>query len=402
MPKSTDTSGALTPEEARRLVTEAGSIDKAAKLGGHPVGRFRTFCRELGISAKRGKSFPVFDPSEDVPRELLLEQENRELVAQVRRMSELAVRDERILEAAQEILPALKPRYEPRRTDRRKKPVMTPHEAVLLWGDVHAAEVITEDESGGLNAYDWSEMLDRHSRITESVMSFIEHRPYEVPVLHIAGLGDFLSGTIHDLSETNEKVILEATLQFGVDMANWVESLIPVFDRVNLVAVHGNHGRTSQIPKSKRTAVENYDWLAMEILKLRLGGYSSVTVEASKSPYAIMDVLGKKFFVFHGDGVRSSMQGFPAGGLVRRVREFEKTFSAHGRLDYFVCGHFHQAQVLDQGRIFVNGSVVGPNGYSLKNYGGGSPAQQTLLMVHPTMGITEVLPIDLPYQRGRS
>jgi predicted phosphodiesterase len=380
----------MTPEIARLLVAEHGAVDRAALAGGFPVGKFRALCKAndiVGVRPTRPSSAKTVaaPPADDIDTDDALAQENRDLRLKVGALTRRANRDDRLLELAGESVRALKPSPKPARDKRSRKEVA--QEAVLLWGDVHASEVITADESGGLNTYDWDEMLRRHYRVTESVLSFLDHRTFPVTKLHVAGMGDFLSGSLHDLGETNELPDVESCFQFGVDAGDWLADLAKNFDSTQLVAVHGNHARTTLKPTTKKSAVTNFDWLAMEILKLRVAGHP-ITVEASRSPHAIMQAAGFKFLVTHGDGAS-------LGALQKRVAELEKTFSPHGHILAFLFGHFHQANALAQNRIIVNGSMVGPGGYSLRSYGGGAPAQQTLLLVHPTRGITEVLPLDL-------
>jgi predicted phosphodiesterase len=94
----------------------------------------------------------------------------------------------------------------------------------------------------------------------------------------------------------------------------------------------------------------------------------------------VREVAGLKFLLWHGDGVRSSMPGVPWGGVMRRWNELKSTYAAQGTLlDYVVVGHFHQACVVPG--VFMNGSVVGPNAYGLKNFGGGQRATQLLITV---------------------
>jgi hypothetical protein len=80
---------------------------------------------------------------------------------------------------------------------------------------------------------------------------------------------------------------------------------------------------------------------------------------------------------------------------MRRATTLSQTYTAKGLpLDHLCVGHFHQANIVDQGRVVMNGSVKGVDEYSLKAFGGGGSPQQLLLVFHPKKGLTEVCFLD--------
>ena len=100
----------------------------------------------------------------------------------------------------------------------------------------------------------------------------------------------------------------------------------------------------------------------------------------------------------HGDGIRSTMPGVPWGGVVRRVTVLESQFTAARQpLDYIALGHFHTQNALDgvATKTFTNGSVKGADEYSLKQFGSGRPAAQSLLSFHPKRGWTGNYAVEL-------
>ena len=132
------------------------------------------------------------------------------------------------------------------------------------------------------------------------------------------------------------------------------------------------------------------------ILGLRLAKHPSIEVNVPKSPYEVVEVAGRKLFIWHGDGVRSTMPGVPWGGLVRRTNELRKTYEpAFGHIDHFICGHFHEPNVVSNKSLIVNGSIKGIDEYSLKAFGGGADATQLLLVFNDKYGLTEPAYLDL-------
>lgn len=329
-----------------------------------------------------------------VSREEMLEQEVRELRRRAKQTRDMDVLDERLLDLVRETVSPLRPRYSAPKLDRSRG--KTPHRFVLQWSDLHACEVVDREQMNGLNAFDWDVMLKRHERLATSLLSYKDNRPYAVEGLHVFALGDMLTGDIHDeLRVTNEKVLTEGTFQLALDMAAWLEELVPEFPEIRVSCVFGNHGRRSKKPSFK-SAYDNWDWLFYQTLALALRSYPSVTFEISKAAHLAVEVYDRRFLLWHGDGVQSNMPGVPWGGIQRRTKELSDTYARLGRpIDHFAVGHYHEPNSVFGGRILMNGSVKGQDEYSLARFGGGHPAMQYLHTFHPRRGLTDSSRLDL-------
>jgi predicted phosphodiesterase len=171
-------------------------------------------------------------------------------------------------------------------------------------------------------------------------------------------------------------------------MAEFIATeLVPLYKRIRIAAVVGNHGRTSRKPEFK-SANKNWDWIAYKVMELRLAEFPQVSIQLPAGYEQVVEVCGKNILMFHGDGVPTNMPGVPWGGIQRRTKELSDTYAALGiRVDHFALGHYHEANVVGQKRILMNGSIKGPDEYSMKRYGGGRPACQLLHTFHPTRGL---------------
>lgn len=348
---------------------------------------------ELGLPAPAAKK-PAPVIGEEVSREEVLEHEVKELRRQVAAARKMEVFDHRALGLLEATIEAREPSYEPVEVSHDAD--MTTHKFVLLWSDLHAAEQVSYEQMNGLNEYNWEIMLQRHDRMTRALLSFLKNRPYPVDELVILGLGDQVTGDIHDeLRETNELVCTEAAVQLGLDAAEWVASLAPYFPKISLHAVVGNHGRTTRKPEFKNPH-KNWDWIVYKIMELRLAEHENVSIEVPRSFEHVVEVFDRHILMFHGDGIPTNMPGVPWGGVQRRTKELFDSWMAQGvYVDHFALGHFHEANVVGQKRIWMNGSVKGPDEYSKKRFGGGRPACQVLCVMHPTRGLTETAFLDL-------
>ena len=334
---------------------------------------------------------------EEVSEVEILRERVKELEGRARRDRKSQVQDERITVAVEEVIRTAGPGYTPKPIKKRK-PSGTGHEFVLLFSDTHASEIVSSEETNGINSYNWDTMLERFDRIREGVFSYADNRPYPIDRLRVLMLGDMLSGDIHDeLSETNEFVMSEATVKLGKDLANFTASFEERFQEILVDGIVGNHPRAKRKPQAKQ-GYNNADWTAYQIASIHNGDSDRIKWDIPKANQHLVNICGHDCLLFHGDGIRSSMPGVPWGGVSRRVNALSAQYRTLNRDIYaYFCGHFHTANLVQTaaGWIAMNGAVKGPDEYSIKQFGGGAPAQQALLTFHPEHGLTDFSVIDL-------
>ena len=385
-------------EELKKLCAEFGYTEVARQLD-IPASTLQNYLRRRAIPTTKQKQTTAKVDLTDLPAQPseteLLQARVKELEKQVRKDRKNQVYDERVTQAVEASIQKAKPKYSPRAIPKAKTKGTT-HEFVLDWSDLHAGEIVSLEETGGINEYDWDIMLKRLDRVREALFSYQDNRPYRVKKLYVFALGDMLSGNIHaELEATNEIPLAEATVQLGIDGAEWIESLTERFEEVEVHGVVGNHPRAHKKPWAKQ-GYDNADWTAYHIMSQALRKNDRIRFEIPKANQHRVIVAGRfPNLIWHGDGVRSSMPGVPWGGIMRRVASLRNQYQqANQPVEYFHCGHFHTANAVEQGRIIVNGSVKGVDEYSLKAFGGGQPPVQVLSTFHPTRGLTDVSFLD--------
>lgn len=268
------------------------------------------------------------------------------------------------------------------------------HEHFLQLSDVHAGEVVEEEAVNGLNKYNWNVMEDHHDELLRGVCSFKENRPYPIRNIHIGILGDMVSGIIHEeLTNTNEFPIIKASYKYGLTLAAFIEKLAQIYEEVFVDAVVGNHGRLYPKPQAKEK-YNNFDYLTYQVARLRLAQYKNIhwTIpESSKHPIIICK---RRIVLWHGDGPRTTMIGVPWGGIIRLCNNITNEWArAKMPIDYFATGHWHEPNVVRN--ILINGSMIGPNEWSLDRFGYGTEPTQLLHTFHPVHGLAETCYIDL-------
>lgn len=376
--------------------------------------------RKNGITSDQWRKAKAWVPREkdqgddlSVSEEEILRQRVAELEKALRKDRKSEVMEERLVRAIETSAAASLPVYNARtpqpmktaagKKAKKKKDQEPQHEMVLLWSDTHAGEVVSREETNGLNEYNWDIMWKRHDRMREAIYSYLDNRPYPIEKLHVIALGDMLSGNIHDeLVATNEEPYMEVLADFACDGAAWLAQFGERFKEITFTGVVGNHPRAHRKPWAKN-AYDNGDYLVYRYMKSLLESNEQfVEWNIPKASQTVVEVCGKQIFCWHGDSVRSSMPGIPWGGVMRRANNLALNFQKQvGKsIDLFVCGHFHNGSFVnsDAGQVVLNGSVKGADEYSLKAFGGARPAQQFLLTFHKRHGVTDLSMLDLQEQ----
>ncbi len=354
------------------------SIRHIADGLGVPRTTLSDYVQRTGLVAQRHeKTLPADARVPDaVSREEVLEAEVRELRARSSNERRSEVADERVLSAIKEALGATPPRVRDFRVPAAKAGAY--HRQAVLLSDWHGGEVVNPAQVGGLNEFNWEILERRVDDVRDALLSFKAVRP-PLTGLDIWFLGDMVSGDIHEeLSVTNEYPVAEQAVKAGHLMGRLVAELAPHYPELSIDCVSGNHARTKQ-PHASKNVFDSWDWTAFQIAQAFTRDLPNVSWNIPRSGMTVKTIAGMNWLLWHGDGVRSSMPGVPAGGVTRRTNEFRKQFAQQGtRLDGFACGHFHSAN-LWAGNVLINGSLIGTNEFGLKNFGGGEAPTQLLL-----------------------
>jgi hypothetical protein len=158
------------PERLRAALAEHGTWVAVSKATSTPESTLKTWAGKLGVSARIARS----GEGDSTPDERLVQQ-----------------------------------------NDLLKLGDRTAQELVLLWSDLHAAEVVSLEETRGINEYNWSIM---EQRMEDRSGGLLAHRPLRLQHLdaHVAMLGDMLSGDIHEeLKVTNDRPLAEAVVDLA-------------------------------------------------------------------------------------------------------------------------------------------------------------------------------------------
>jgi len=265
-------------------------------------------------------------------------------------------------------------------------------DAVLLLSDLHAGEVVRAEELNGLNKYNFDICTKRLKYLSDSIRDIVKNKltGYKFKKLHILGLGDFVSGCIHEeLLEGNDGNIIEWTTNLAYVLAQMIRELATDFELIEFVGVVGNHGRLTKKPRFKYRYV-NWDYVCYQMLSMFLANQKNVKFFIPKSFWTLHTINHNSFLLLHGDNIKSSLS-IPWYGISKMVANLKELLEANNqKFNYVVLGHFHNRGLLDnvKGETIINGSLIGGNEYSIGKLFTSSEACQHFCGVHSKRGVT--------------
>jgi hypothetical protein len=236
----------------------------------------------------------------------------------------------------------------PKWIDSKRLTIGHPGVPMTMWSDWHWGEVVNRVEVGGVNAFNRTIAKQRLRTLVDSTIDFAFNHMVkpEYPGIVICLAGDFFTGTIHDdLRETNEGFVFQILSELQDQMAAAITRMADAFGRVFIVAVVGNHGRTTLRPRTKGRVYENYEWNLYCQLERYFRGDRRVQFMIPGEIDAFFSVLGHKFLLTHGDalGVKGGDGIIGAlGPIARGTIKVGRSEAQIGRdFDTLLMGQWH-------------------------------------------------------------
>ena len=205
-----------------------------------------------------------------------------------------------------------------------------------------------------------------------------------------------ISGDIHDeLRETNMGHTSEHVLALFDALANNIKILKKLFKNIYIPCTFGNHGRLTKEYRYKTAAATNMDWLLYNLLAKHFKEDKDITFDIPTSFDVIYKIFDTTYLLTHGDRIGASGGGGILGslpGILRGMKRIKSNnHSMKKYIDHIVMGHFHTYVVMEDGTI--NGSLKGPDEYSLGSRFDPEPPRQAMWLTDSKNGITLRMPI---------
>lgn len=200
---------------------------------------------------------------------------------------------------------------------------------------------------------------------------------FNVERLILAVIGDVIeSYTMHGIESSigcefnNPRQIDEAVESL------WFDVLVPLAKTglaIDFVGVTGNHDRTEAKKTMNKPGENQVTWIIYKGLErlAKTAGLTNVKFHIPEESYAVLDIYGSPCLYEHTDGM-GAPERKPFETLIqKRSKQIGK------QIDFLRGGHWHEYMCYDRGRIIINESVAGQDGYS-ETMGFNSSAGQTI------------------------
>lgn len=275
---------------------------------------------------------------------------------------------------------------------------------VMLISDEQVGEHVVAAEIEGVNHYDHNVYVERHRICAQKLVEITEHHmgDQRCPVACIGFLGDAISGEIHaELAETNSLQSVPSAALVVETRRNAIDFWLKYFEKLIVIVIPGNHGRTTIKPRFKRYTKMNYETLIGWWLQSLYAKEPRVKIVVPESGDYLLPVWGRGLFFTHGDRM-GAMSGKGAGmgfagpvlPIVRGSKNIREQQASFGRrIDYIHIGHFHEQG--EAGGTFFNGTMAGYSEFAHGLRFRAAPAVQTLYFMNEEYGATARWPIYL-------
>lgn len=267
--------------------------------------------------------------------------------------------------------------------------------AILALGDWHVEERVDPKTVNGFNEHT-PDIASKKIKTTFSKaieLIEVERSMSNIGEMVVALLGDFITGYIHpELEESNYSSPTEAIIFAADHIAGGLEMLLREFKGEIIVpAVCGNHGRTTPKQRIATSYKNSYEWAMYKFLEREFRNQPRVKWKIENGYHNYVNVQGRVVRIHHGHAFKyqGGIQG-PAVPIRRKVAQWDTQKAAW--MDLF--GHLHIHEVIQAGKIVINGPLIGYGAYGEFAVGGKCPAMQTLIVVDSTRDIpTAIKPI---------
>lgn len=239
---------------------------------------------------------------------------------------------------------------------------------VALASDWHTCELVTSAQSNGMNVHDPEIGRERAFRWARNLVTMVKlsQSRLDVKTLVLWLGGDFLVNLgLHYGGFWGVMITPEAEARLIrnllVEIIAYIRAELDV-ERIHIPTSWGNHDRSSEKIIPGHAKDFSHASIIYEDLAAWFAGDPSIDFQIATAEWNLVDVHGYPILFHHGHAIR---YGGGVGGisipLLKKAGVLQRDYAFRT-----ICvGHFHQYQVFGAGQAVMNGSLVGPNGYSV-------------------------------------
>ena len=282
--------------------------------------------------------------------------QKREFSAIIRRQARLEHLEDCVKETIKQYEPIKLPEITSNNNDKK--------EAMIAISDWH----IGMKFEGRFNTFNHSIAEERINKVKKKTSDVIDKE--NINRLHIANLGDMISGGIHVSTRVQaEEDVIQQVIRASEYLKDFIKTFLDKGIEVEYYHIIGNHGRY-QANKSEVAGIEeNFEKLIFTILETAFSQYKNFRSQQCKDGLIETEIASKKIILNHGDYDKNTNAAMRLPQLFGYVP------------DYIISGHIHHSVSKDFGvtEHIVNPSLIGADDYATGGRFGGKPGQKLIL-----------------------
>ncbi len=318
------------------------------------------------------------------------ERRERRQLAELRAMLAQSMLHIDRLEKENEVLYGLEDREQVKAWEMPKRAKIGEATAVLSWSDWHPEQVVTLQETNGLN--EWGpEHCERAVKLmlrkTCDTMLPRYRQNAKIEQITVWAGGDMLEGYLRDENLVHNAMTPIRAAQFVEDLLE--RALRTLADNsgakvIDVVTSTGNHGRTTEkMWKSGRNDM-SYETIVYDHLRKTFKNHRKIRWHAEQGEMTYYGIYDWNCRFVHGDSIkyRGGRDGLSSPAMIQ-IRKWNDQKWA----DFSFFGDKHSYLWNDQGGFVANGALCGYSAYSLA-YGRTTPCQ-AFSVVDRDRGLTD-------------
>lgn len=282
--------------------------------------------------------------------------QKRELNAIIRRQARL--------ESLEDYFKEVTENFEGVSLPKTKSNVNDKKEAAIVISDWH----IGMKFDGRFNTFNHEVAEQRIAKVKDKTLDTV--RKENIDTLHIANLGDMISGGIHVSTRVQaEEDVIQQVIRASEYLKQFVKTFLDEGIQVEYYNIIGNHGRYQSNKSEVAGIEENFEKLILTILDTAFSNYSNYNSTGCRDGIIEVEIVGQKIILCHGDYDKATNAALRLPQLFSYVP------------NYIISGHIHHSTSKDFGvtEHIVNPSLIGADDYATGGRFGGKPGQKLIL-----------------------
>lgn len=248
----------------------------------------------------------------------------------------------------------VKPKKENKNKEKKRKLTME-----IMLSDLHYGKLTDK-----FNAVEARKRMSKMLEVTLREILVSNTDEYYVDKIILALMGDIIeSDIIHGAESvkgcemtTSEQIVLATQSLFE----DFIQPLAETGLRIEIPCVTGNHDRPDKDKTCNKIGRSHFTFIIYSQLEnlCKAFGYSNVTFEIADDVFIVKDIYGTKVLYEHGDRVKGFSKAALEAHIARRSRQLNDIVNC------IRLGHVHEYQVIDQGKVVINGCMCGQDDYA--------------------------------------